>query len=1025
MNDADFLATLTDDVSSVSGLRAAWMEWARDAAPDDAPPDDAWFARLADRRAAAARARGTDAPLIEWRFTGTLRRSQRALLEEVEVCAPEPLHIVAPPGAGKTLLGLLLAARRGVRTVVFAPTTTIQRQWAQQARELAPDPSTVSEDPDALGDLTVLTYQRISVPDRGEAFEPLARDAWIAELVEAGRSRRAADGWLVSLADSNSRAYRAGIRRRASAARRRMAKESPERLAASLHPNARALVDALVDHGVRTAVLDECHHLLDHWALVIAYLESRIRAAGEDPLLIGLTATVPSAQDATGFENYSALLGDVDVEQPTPAVVREGNLAPYRDIAWFTQPTAAEQVFLAENERLLAALIANTLGTPQGVAHLHRLLTGAEGEPVDVAAPEAEIDLERRIGEAYARDFAMAEAAAAMLAIVAPDDALLSLLPSSTLVIGDGEMRLLARFLLETVLPHPERAEDWSRARRTLADFGYALTDRGIRRARDPIDTMLSTSAAKDDAVADILEIERERMDDRLRAVVVCDFAEHGNVQGRGRRAGALRTFARIVSDDRFVDLMPVLVTARHLRVATRDLGMLLPRLQRELGVVPELAGTDDDGTVSELSVPGVTQARVVGAVSSLIAVGFVRVVVGTRGLLGEGWDCPAVNTLIDLTTASTSTASQQLRGRTMRLDPAWPEKVAHNWTVVAVHPSSRSRTAGVDLDRLRRKLAPLWGVRVSGDADVVRGAEHTLSSAQRDLVRRLRRGEAPGDVVELLNRCTVDELPARETTRERWQIGSVVDGHSSLRAVTPSSLSPRALLVPTVLESALARVAATATAIGTAAVATGAALMVQPSLIGLGSAFAVAGAGSVVAAIPSWRRRRDLRADRDDAATGHRDIAHAVAVGLAALGAGPADPVIRVDARGDATAVWLDQAGDADQRRFRAALVELVSPVRSPRFLLEVDRGHARDPLTRWALALAARSGDGVLLPVPREIGRRRAGAEAFATAWNERIGPAVLHELSGPDDVVLLTRARRASATGRPAPFARDVWA
>ncbi len=62
--------------------------------------------------------------------------------------------------------------------------------------------------------------------------------------------------------------------------RRSFSQQRPEELARVLHPNAVALIDAIVAAGVRTIVLDECHHLLDHWALVVAYLAARIRAAG-------------------------------------------------------------------------------------------------------------------------------------------------------------------------------------------------------------------------------------------------------------------------------------------------------------------------------------------------------------------------------------------------------------------------------------------------------------------------------------------------------------------------------------------------------------------------------------------------------------------------------------------------------------------------------------------------------------------------------------------------------------------------
>ena len=77
-------------------------------------------------------------------------------------------------------------------------------------------------------------------------------------------------------------------------------------------------------------------------------------------------------------------------------------------------------------------------------------------------------------------------------------------------------------------------------------------------------------------------------------------------------------------------------------------------------------------------------------------------------GLLGEGWDCPAVNTLIDLTAATTSASTQQLRGRTMRLDPGWVDKVAHNWSVTCLLPSHPRLRSDPDLKRLRRKAEHL-----------------------------------------------------------------------------------------------------------------------------------------------------------------------------------------------------------------------------------------------------------------------------------------------------------------------------
>ncbi|MCE9527503.1 MAG: DEAD/DEAH box helicase, partial [Planctomycetales bacterium] len=62
--------------------------------------------------------------------------------------------------------------------------------------------------------------------------------------------------------------------------------------------------------------------------------------------------------------------------------------------------------------------------------------------------------------------------------------------------------------------------------------------------------------------------------------------------------------------------------------------------------------------------------------ITELFQRGVTRCLVGTRGLLGEGWDASKINVLIDLTTVTTSMTVNQLRGRSIRLDAAEPAKL-------------------------------------------------------------------------------------------------------------------------------------------------------------------------------------------------------------------------------------------------------------------------------------------------------------------------------------------------------------
>ncbi|MFS0730654.1 hypothetical protein ABC270_11315 [Curtobacterium sp. 1P10AnD] len=973
-----------------------------------------------------------DRPLAAWRYQGRLRTYQQDVLDRVPVAPGDPVHVVVPPGAGKTLLGLLLAGRHGARALALAPTATIRSQWARSAASLD-GAATVSEDPEAPGDLTVLTYQMLSVLETGNPLTGLAGADWERELVAGGRDEEGAAAWLVDLERSNPTAYRKGIARRSRGIRRRLAREDPALLESALHPNARALVDRLVAHGVETIVLDECHHLLDHWALVVAYLAARIRGAGREPVLIGLTATLPSTDDRDAHDNYTALLGEVDHEVPTPAVVKEGNLAPYRDHVWFVEPTADEVTFLRGHEERLAELVASVFDDPDGVDWLVATLQ----PPAAPAGTTGRDDPETRLAHAFDTDFAVAESAARMLAEVRPDHPVLDLLHRGARTAPDAEqrLRLLARYALDRLLPDPARAEQWSRIKRSIVDFGFTLNDRGVRRGRDPIDTVLASSAGKDAAVGEILRVEaRQDSAEHLRAVVVTDHATHGNTRGSGGRgAGALRTFATVAADPTLADLRPVLVTAQHLRIAERDADVLLPALRHRLGDDLTTTVVEDAPHVLAVDTAGSGSAAVLSAVSELLTDATTRLVVGTRGLLGEGWDCPAANTLIDLTAVATSAATQQLRGRTLRLDPGWPRKVAHNWTVTAVVPPDVPLLAAPDVGRMHRKHEQIWGLLRADDAQVVRGTGTALTDAQAlqlaGIVVKDRRQSVSG-----LSADVAAALPSREDTYAAWRIGEPYADREGSAAVVdephpaPFTTGPTAAFVMTGVLALLL-------------------VVVGQGLRGLVEAWrsgAVAGVvGTVLlvvaAVVLAWPVARGLGAalrQRFDSVGGYRRAVRVVLDGLHRAGRIPAygEGNVRVTARwaGRVPASFTMEVtggSPADRRTATDAFAEVFGPVRTPRFLLETGRPEAtrirRAPLLGAALWIARRLTRGNrFLAVPSGIGRRREDAEAFAADWARRVGPCRLHEVDSPESLVLLLRARRDSGASSSPPTVRDQW-
>ena len=102
-------------------------------------------------------------------------------------------------------------------------------------------------------------------------------------------------------------------------------------------------------------ILDECHHLMGHWGRVLADARELLG----DPHVIGLTATPPdrSGKKAEDIERYDEFFGEIDFEVPVPAVVKDGFLAPYQDLAFFVRPSAEELEFVATTDRQLDELL--------------------------------------------------------------------------------------------------------------------------------------------------------------------------------------------------------------------------------------------------------------------------------------------------------------------------------------------------------------------------------------------------------------------------------------------------------------------------------------------------------------------------------------------------------------------------------------------------------------------------------------------------------------------------------------------
>ncbi|ORB99969.1 DEAD/DEAH box helicase family protein [Mycobacterium kansasii] len=923
-------------------------------------------------------------------FAGEWRRYQQQALDAFDAdvaTGDNRSYLVLPPGAGKTMIGLEAARRVGRRTLVLVPNTAVQAQWAAAWNTRFPplDPSAPAcgTDRALTSAMNVLTYQSLAVID-GET------DATARRAILRTRDRQALLGLL--------------------------------------HPNGRALIERAASLGPWTLVLDECHHLLATWGALVGALVSVL---GPRTALIGLTATPATALTEWQRALHDELFGTADFVVPTPALVKEGDLAPYQELVYLTGPTPEEQAWMAtERARfadLMLALVDQQVGSMSLAAWLRTRI----------------VDRSTRDGNQIAwSTFERAEPALAASGLRFVHDGLIPLPDGARLreqhrVAPDAHdwVTVLTDFAAGHLLDSddPRDAQALTAIKRVLPGLGYRLTSRGVRVATSPVDRVCSLSESKVAATTHILDAEDTVLGARLRALVLCDFESMTGTLPtslKGAPVNDLSGSAQLVtamlaaSDKRRASpLHPLLVTGQTFACPAAIEDDLTAFCASRGAVV---------STEPLRTHPGLRLVRGngnfgprtwVALATEYFMTGRARVLVGTRALLGEGWDCAAVNVTVDLTSATTPGAITQMRGRALRRDPADAGKVADNWSVCCV--SADHPRGDADYLRLVRKH----------DAYFAASPQGLIESGVTHCDPRLSPYGPPAADAGITARA-LQRVAERGQARASWRIGEPYQGTDVATIRIRSQRSP-GIAAPGIPASALAppvpgrrsplRTARAAIAgVSLAGAASGAAV----ASTSLGPLAAAATAGGVIAtsvgllAAAAGAQSRRL----SHAPNALEQLAAAVADALrAAGGADRGSEGLRVTADPDG---WIRcELGGVpieQSQRFTAALDELLAPLTEPRYL--IGRKILTPPTGGVARGLfAARAVVGLPLPgaiawhsVPQWFARRKDRLGCLLQSWRQHIGPprhlradspegqAILELFRGDNPLALTTQLR-----------------
>jgi hypothetical protein len=529
---------------------------------------------------------------------------------------------------------------------------------------------------------------------------------------------------------------------------------------------------------------------------------------------------------------------------------------------------------------------------------------------------------------------------------------------------------------------------------------GHLLDHHRVHLRESPlVKRQLTQSVAKIGACVEIHRHERLVRGDRLRQVFLADYIRDDDVDQAAdapRSLGAWPMFQAVVrSVDPSAHQAYALLTGRLVVVHER--------------LLPQLDGTYDSA-LALVHLPGFRRLHgvtgdVVGALTRCLGDGRLRCLVGTRALLGEGWDAPCVNSLVIASTVGAYMLTNQMRGRALRVDAVDADKVASVWYIVAValnrtsfdllFPPTLYFPGLVDLLELEKRFKTFLGIDTSKPLIENSLARLNLPCFKRkhDAVTGLDRLQFNPDAfrsagaVERWNELMIERLQHLTAVRHGWEaaLGSGRAGRIVPVVTTsrPPSVAPFHLRLT--LQYFLL--------LGVAALGMGASLAsIVPRLaLPIFVLAAVYALPKFVLAFMLWMRHLPVDGTIHQIGLAVRDTLCALR-----LIDEPSTriPVESTSLAGEAS-ISIAGGSARDRALFADCLREILSPIENPRFLL-----------LREGRTLGIARTD--YHAVPTCLGVKKESAELLLAAWRKRVGAAQLIYTRSTENRQLLGRAR-----------------
>ena len=564
-------------------------------------------------------------------FNGTWRNYQKQVLDKFqEYQADGHVHLVAAPGSGKTTIGIELMARFDKPALVLVPTVTIREQWVDRIRQafLEDENQVTSLVSQNLKDMKQITIATY------QAFHSAMQQVQSQEE----------DGETVDFGGFD-------------------------------------LIASLKEQGVETLCLDECHHLRNEWWRSL----EDFRKKYPQLQVISLTATPPYDSEPELWARYLQMCGEIDQEITVPELVKEETLCPHQDFVYICTPTKEEEKVLQDFEDAKWQYLSNL---------------------VDETEFKELIASSKVLNGQISADLLLEDPKYLSAILIYLHSQKLEIPQYLKDLIGSKSLPSLNYYWMEVLLQGLlYQTPDWYQAspdyikeiERDMKARGL-IDKRQLFLVRNKInDQILNQSLGKLSGIADIFATEYASLGKDLRQLVLADyirkdFANYlGDDQAPITQLGVLPYFETIRRSAQKQGIsVPLAVLSGSVVIVPTSVREELQALFPTVALTFSAIGQLDPAAYLQVGFPS-TCKGMVGAVTELFQRGAIQVLIGTKSLLGEGWDAPCVNSLILGSFVGSFMLSNQMRGRAIRVWSGHPEKTSNIWHLVAIKPYTKN----------------------------------------------------------------------------------------------------------------------------------------------------------------------------------------------------------------------------------------------------------------------------------------------------------------------------------------------